>query len=534
MRIAALAAVLLSAQASEEADLVLRNGVFFRAEGVAIKGERILATRAVDRHVGPKTRVVDLQGKFVCPGFNDAHCHFASGGSALLRLNLAGLGLAEVKERVAAAVKRAGPGEWVYGRGWDHTLWPGEKYPSRRDLDSFSGDVPVVLTRIDGHVAWANSHALRLSGITRETRDPAGGEVVRGPDGEPTGILKESAAGLLRRGPAAAVGKEGSALEAALEEARRLGVTSVQTGGESIEPYVRLYEAGKLTVRVSVWGSLGGDVDRYARLRKETEGHPQVRQGCLKGFADGTLGSGTAAFFEPYADEPSKSGLPQWSPERLDAAVAAADRAGLQVAIHAIGDRGIAMTLDAYAHARKANGARDSRHRVEHVQVIRREDIARFKELGVVASVQPCHVMTDQRWAEKRVGRARCEAGGYLWKAFLDAGVPLASGTDWPVEPLDSMSNLYASVTRRMPDGRPEGGWFPAERLSIEQAIDAYTLGSAVAEFAETEKGSIEPGKWADLMVLDTNLLKAAPEEILRARVVATIFAGKVVYGRLP
>ena len=515
-----------------EADLVLRNGVIYRAEAVAIRDGKIVATKDIEKHIGPNTKVVDLKGRFVCPGFNDTHIHFAGGGASLLRLSLAGLSLAEIQAVVAEAVKKARPGEWVYGRGWDHTRWPGEKFPTRGDLDGVSGEVPVVLSRIDGHVVWANSKALALSGITKTTRNPPGGEVERD-GGEPTGILKESATGLLQRGPAAAVGKQGTALEAALEEARRVGVTSIQTGGESMEPYLALHDAGKLTVRAYVWGVLGGDLGRYADLKKKHADHPTVRQGCLKGFADGTLGSGTAAMVAPYADEPSKSGLLQWDAKRLAAAVTAADKAGLQVAIHAIGDRGIQVTLDAIEAARKANGARDARHRIEHVQIIRREDVARFKELGVTASVQPCHVTNDQRWAEKRVGRQRCDEGGYLWKSFLDAGVPLAFGTDWPVEPIDPMANLYAAVTRQQLDGTPEGGWFPKERLTIEQAIDAYTLGAAAAEFAEKEKGSIEPGKWADLVVLDTNLLKATPKEILNAKVVATIFNGRVIYGSL-
>ena len=528
-----LLAVLLSTQADEKADLVLKNGIFFRAEGLAIKGEMILAVREVEKQVGPATKVVDLKGKFVCPGFNDAHIHFASGGSSLLRLNLAGLGLEDVRARVAEAVKKAGSGEWVYGRGWDHTLWPGEKYPSRKDLDGVSADVPVALTRVDGHVVWANSKALALSGITRATENPPSGEVEK-EAGEPTGILKEGATGLLKRGKAAAVGREGSALEVALEEARRNGITSIQTGGEAIEPYERLLAEGKLTVRVSVWGVLGGNVKRYAELAKKTAGHPQIRQGALKGFADGTLGSGTAAFFEPYDDAPTTKGLPQWGQEELNRAVAAADKAGLQVAIHAIGDLGIAMTLDAFEEARKANGARDSRHRIEHVQVIRPADIRRFKDLGVIASMQPCHVTNDLRWAEKRAGRKRCEEGGYLWKTFVEAGVPLAFGTDWPVEPIDTMANLYACLTRQTLDGKPAGGWFPKERLTMGQAIEFATLGSAYAEFAEKEKGSLGPGKWADLVVLDTNLLTATPAEVLKAKVVATIFNGKVVYGSLP
>ncbi|MBI3855887.1 MAG: amidohydrolase [Planctomycetes bacterium] len=527
-----LLALALLFQADEKADLVLRNGVFFRSEAVAVRGGKILATKDVAKFVGPNTKVVDLQGKFVCPGFNDSHIHFAGGGASLLRLNLAGLSLAEIQAAVAEAVKKARPGEWVYGRGWDHTRWPGEKVPTRQDLDSVTGDVPVVLTRIDGHIVWANSKALALSGVSAASRAPPGGEIDRIGD-EPSGILRESAAGLLKRGPAAAVGKQGTALEAALEEARRLGITSIQTGGESIEPYFRMYDAGKLTVRACVWGELGGNVARYAELRTKTAEHPQVRQGCLKGFADGTLGSGTAAMFEPYADEPSKTGLLQWTPQQLNAAVIAADKAGLQVAIHAIGDRGIAMTLDAFEAARKANGARDSRHRVEHIQIIRLQDVPRFKELGVIASVQPCHATNDQRWAEKRAGRKRCEEGGYLWKTFVDAAVPLAFGTDWPVEPADPLANLYAAVTRQQLDGAPEGGWFPKERLTIEQAIDACTIGAAAAEFAEKEKGSIEPGKWADLVVLDTNLLKATPKQILAAKVVATIFNGQVVYGTL-
>jgi predicted amidohydrolase YtcJ len=519
-------------QAAEPADLVLKNGVFFRAEGVAIRGGKIVATKDLEKFVGPGTRVIDLEGRFVCPGFNDAHIHFASGGANLLRLNLAGLSLVEIQAKVAEAVKKARPGEWVYGRGWDHTRWPGEKYPTRQDLDPFSAGVPVYLTRIDGHVVWTNSKAMQVSGVGKNTPDPPGGEIER-VDDEPSGIFKESAMGVIKRGPAAAVGKQGTALEAALEEARRLGITSIQTGGESMEPYLALSEAGMLTVRACVWGELGGEVARYAAQKRMYADHPAVRQGSLKGFADGTLGSGTAAMFAPYADEPSKTGLAQWTQKGLNEAVAAADRAGLQVAIHAIGDRGIAMTLDAIEAARKVNGARDARHRIEHVQVIRPQDIARFRELGVTASVQPCHVTNDQRWAEKRVGRTRCEEGGYLWKSFLDAGVPLAFGTDWPVEPADPMANLYAAVTRQTLDGMPEGGWFPKERLTIEQAIDAYTLGAAAAEFTEREKGSIEPGKWADLVVLDTNLLKATPRQILGARVVATIFNGRIVYGEL-
>lgn len=517
---------------AEEADLVLTNGVFFRAEGVAIKGERILATRDVLRHAGPRTRVVDLKGKFVCPGFNDAHIHFANGGGGLLRLNLTGLSLPEIRAKVAEAVKKAKPGEWVFGQGWDHTLWPGEeKHPTRRDLDPHTGDVPVLLRRIDGHIVWVNSKALEVSGITRSTANPPGGEVARDSSGEATGILKEEAIGLLKPGKAARLGREGSPIEAALAEARRLGVTSIQTGGESIEPYLKLYDEGKLTVRAYVWGVLGGNVARYAELKRRYDKHPQVRQGCLKGFADGSLGSATAYFFEPYAENPSSHGLPQWTAGDLNAAVAAADQAGLQVAIHGIGDKGIAMALDAFAHARRANRARDSRHRVEHVQIIRREDIKRFKDLGVIASVEPCHVTNDQRWAEKRVGRKRCEEGGYLWRSFVEAGVELAFGTDWPVEPMSPMENLYAAVTRQKLDGTPAGGWFGRERLTIEEAIDYYTRGSAFAEFAEREKGKLEPGMWADLVVLDTNLLKATPEEILRAKVVATIFNGKPVYG---
>ncbi len=526
-------AILFLAQADEKADLVLKNGVFFRAEGVAIRGGRILATKDVERHVGPGTRVVDLQGKFVCPGFNDAHIHFGSGGASLLRLSLVGLSLRETQGKVAEACKQAGPGEWVYGRGWDHTRWAGERFPTRKDLDPFSGDVPVVLTRVDGHVIWINSKALALSGIDGDTRNPSDGEILK-EGGEPTGILQEGAMGLVKRGKAAAVGKKGSALDAALEEARRLGITSIQTGGDSFEPYLKHYAEGSLTVRVYVWGVLGADPSRWVELKAKHANHPQVRQGCLKGFADGTMGSGTALFFEPYADEPAKRGIPQWTPGDLQTAVTAADRAGLQVAIHAIGDHGIAMTLDAYEHARKANGVRDSRHRVEHVQVIRRSDIPRFKDLGLVASVEPCHLTNDQRWAEKRVGRKRCEEGGYLWKSFVDAGVPLALGTDWPVEPPDPMANLYAAVTRRTLEGVPDEGWFPRERLSIEQAIEYYTLGSAYAEFAEKEKGSLDPGKWADLVVLDTDLLRATPAEILKAKVVATIFNGRIVYGSLP
>lgn len=503
-------------------DLEIRDGRF-----AAITEPRS-AVPAVDEPV------VDLDGALVLPGFNDAHLHFSEGGAALDALTLNGLGtLDAVLARVAAAAGKAPAGAWIVGSGWDHTLWPGRPWPTRADLDRAVPGNPVVLERVDGHVAWVNSRALERARITEETPDPPGGEIVREPGSRrPTGILKEKAADLVDvEGAGRSDEEEEGAVERALAEARRLGVTSIQDGSGRIAVYDRLRQKGRLTARVTVWGQLGVDLAHFDELRKQfPAGDPWLRLGGLKGFVDGTLGSGTAALLEPYADKPESTGVLRVSEETLRAQVVAADRAGFQVLLHAIGDRAIRLGLDAFAAARQANGARDSRHRLEHVQILHPDDLPRFKELGVIASMQPCHFLTDMRWAEDRVGAERMRRGGYAWRALLDAGAPLALGTDWPVEPLDPMRGLYAAVTRQNEAGEPGGGREPQFTLTLAQALDAYTRGSAYAEFQEGVKGEIKVGALADFVVLDRDITAAPPTQILKAQVARTYVGGRLVY----
>ncbi|MCI0339626.1 MAG: amidohydrolase family protein [Planctomycetales bacterium] len=529
----------------EPADLVLRGGRIWTgdparpwATSLASAGEFLLAVgdeAAVAPHVTQKTRVIELKGAFVTPGINDAHCHVLGGGRTLLTLDLMGVrSLDEVLERVKAEAAKRPAGSVIRGRGWDHTLWPGpERWPTAADLDRVAPEHMVALTRVDGHVAWANSLALRASGIGPETRAPPGGAIERDPATRaPTGILKETAGALLRlpdeKGPSA-----DTSIVAALDHARKLGVTSLQDGYGDPEAYARLRAAGMLTARASVWLPLDGDLGKsgVARRRLPDE-DPWIRVATLKGFVDGTMGSGTAAFFEGYADNPDSAGLARLSGEKLNDLVLVADRQGWQVALHAIGDRAVAMSLDAFAAARLLNRRRDTRHRVEHAQVVRPQDIPRFAEVGAIASMQPCHVITDSRWAAKRVGRARLAAGGYAWKSFLRAGVPLAFGTDWPVEPLDPGRNLFAAVARRNTDMEPVGGWFPDEAVTAEEALRAMTAGAAYAEFQEGRKGILKAGFFADVAVWDRDLTAGPPEGLLRARATHTIVGGRVVWDR--
>jgi predicted amidohydrolase YtcJ len=390
----------------------------------------------------------------------------------------------------------------------------------------------MVLTRVCGHAVLVNSKVLEIAGITAKTPDPPSGEI--GHDrttGEPNGILKEAAVNLVSQYlPSPSEDSINRAIERALETARQFGLTTVQDYSESEAwgVYKKLLQDDRLTCRLALWVPLEGGLAKYKKLRDEYRGS-MLRFGLLKVFLDGSMGSRTAAFFAPYADDSTTAGLLQMTPERLDESVLLADKNGFQVALHAIGDKAVRMGLDACGLARKINGVRESRHRLEHVQVLSRDDIPRFKSLGVVASMQPSHCIFDMPWAEARLGPVRCRTA-YAWKSLLDAGARLAFGSDWPVAPLNPLIGIYAAVSRCDTTGSPAGGWNPQERLTITEAIEAYTLGSAYAELMEHEKGSIEQGKLADLIVLDRNLLRAAPSEILRSRVLYTILGGKIVY----
>jgi predicted amidohydrolase YtcJ len=557
-----------SAQSRTRVGLVLVNGKVFTgdargsvAQAVAVGGGRVVAvgtTREIDARYAAARRV-DLKGRLVTAGFNDAHLHFVNGGLALFRVDLNGAAtLAEAKRRVAAKARELPEGAWVLGRGWDHTLWGGQ-WPAKEALDEAAPRNPVFVQRVDGHTSWANSLALSKAGVTRETRDPEGGEVVRDARGEPTGILKETAGALVARVvPAPAREEKLRAVERALEEARRYGITSVSdsiSGYDSLEIYQELLTRDRLTVRVSEWLNFQDSVETLKRQRAEFGalklGPSRVRIGAVKGYVDGTLGSRTAAMLAPFEDDPHNSGIPRMTQEELTRKVVALDAAGFQITLHAIGDRANRMALDAYAAAKKAqvyeltHGAHVStsdsaavgivetfsRHRVEHAQVVAPADFARFRDLGVIASMQPSHAISDKRWAQARLGEYRV-LGAYSWHTFMSHGVHVPFGTDWPIEPISPYLGLYAAVTRQSTAGDPAGGWWPEERISIEDAIRNYTAEGAYATFEESTKGVIAAGMLADLVVHSKDLLTISPAEILNTQPDMTVFDGRVVYER--
>jgi predicted amidohydrolase YtcJ len=536
------------------ADLVLLGGRVFLADSagtvaqaVAIREGRVVAvgTREEVRPlVGPDTEVMELEGRLVTPGFNDSHIHFASGGASLLAVNLLGTtSLAEIERRVAEAATRAQPGEWIVGRGWDHTRLPASElgpggWPTKEALDRAAPRNPVLLSRVDGHTSWANSQALRIAGVNRSTANPAGGEVVRDPrTGEATGILKESAETLVARFvPEPTPGQVRRAVAAAMELAARTGVTSVQTSatGTDVQVYRALRDADSLSVRVYAWHPLEQGVIRAFAGLGIGAGHGDewLRVGMLKGYTDGTLGSRTAYMLEPFHDDPSTRGLAQYRAGELDSLVTAADAAGLQVILHAIGDAANRQALDAFERAARVNGPRARRHRVEHAQVLDRDDIARFRRLGVIASMQPTHATSDMRWVETRIGRERMVEGAYVWRALLDAGATVVFGTDFPVEPMPPVEGIYSAVTRqsREEPGTPPGGWLPEQKLTREEAIRLYTAAPAFGEWQEARKGTLRPGMLADLVVWDRDLLTVPEQEILKAEPTLTVVGGRVVY----
>ena len=549
MRVLALLCVSLMAAvpsraADPHADLVLRGGRVFVGKGqapataIAVKGDRVMAAgadAAVAPLIGPGTRVVELRGRLVVPGFNDAHVHFLSGGFGLLSVDLRDAkDEAEFARRIGEHAKTLPKGTWIQEGNWDHETWPSKVLPTRQIIDSLTPDHPVFVQRLDGHMALANSLALRLAGISHETRDPEGGTLVRDPWGQPTGILKDNAQELISRAiPEPSREMTLRAARAALAEAARRGVTTIQDNSsvDALPTYQELRAKGELTARMYVWRYASALEPLVKAGARTGLGDDWIRLGALKILSDGSMGSGTAAFFEPYSDDPKTSGLLLHPVPELERMIRDADAAGFQLAVHAIGDRANALVLDAFEKAAQANGPRDRRFRIEHAQVVRKPDLARFKALGVVASIQPSHCIDDMRWAEKRIGAARCR-NAYNVRSFTAAGVPVAFGTDWFVEPLDPRLGLYAAVTRELPGGGPPGGWFPEEKITLEEAIDLYTRGSAYAEFAEKDKGTLEPGMLADLVVFAADLFQLAPRDILTTPVDLTLVGGRVVFER--
>jgi predicted amidohydrolase YtcJ len=535
------------AQQPSFADLVIVHGHVWtvdpensRAEAVAVHDDRIVAVgsdREIAKWIGPATKRIDAQGKSVLPGFIDAHVHFSSGGGEVSSVQLRDANTPqEFARRIGEQAAKLPAGEWMLGGTWDHERWGGTPLPSHDWVDSLTPDTPVFVSRYDGHMAMANALALRLAGITRDTTDPPGGTIVREKDGNPTGLLKDAAMNLIYGViPPPSEEQLLRMIHAAMDEARRFGVTSIHdiSSTEDVRAYQTLAARGELTLRIYCMTPLPQwQAPATAGIRAGF-GNAWIHLGALKGFADGSLGSTTALFEKPYDDAPETSGLPNemMLPEGNMLKMAlGADKAGLQLAVHAIGDKANRIMLDVYAEVAKQNGARsDRRWRIEHAQHLRPEDFARFGQLGVIASVQPYHAIDDGRWAEKRIGHERAKTT-YAFRTFLDHDVRLAFGSDWTVAPLNPMLGLYAAVTRATLDGKNPGGWFPGQKLTLEEAIQAYAMGSAFAEFREKEKGSLTPGKLADVVVLDSDLFAIAPEKIKDAAVRYTIVGGKVVY----
>jgi predicted amidohydrolase YtcJ len=555
--------------AQGRADLVLTNALIETmdpahewAGAVAIRGESIVAVSYIapgsadaqkassadapdiKPWLGPKTRNINMRGAFAMPGFNDAHVHIGQSALTKLAIDFTGVqSLTEFQQRIRAAIKGRAPGEWVTGFGWDQTLWPGRRDPTRADLDAVSTAYPMFFARVDGHVAVANSLALRLAGVTQITAQPAGGHIVRDAQtNEPTGLLQEDAGMNLVfakiAAPSSADRRRG--IELVLADAARNGITSLQDNSyleittdvaftkENFLIYQQLRKEGKLTARITEWLDFTLPVATLEAQRSEWGStDPWLKTGALKAFMDGSLGSRTAAMLAAYSDAPGNTGLLRMDPATLAPMAIERDRAGFQLAFHAIGDRANRVALDTFAAVVAANGPRDRRDRVEHAQVVAPEDFARFGQLNIVASMQPSHLLDDERWASDRLGPERSR-GAYAWRTMQQNGVHLAFGTDHPVEPLNPLRGIYACVTRELPQG--SASWQPQEKLPMNDCLRAYTAGSAYAEFEEKRKGTIAPGMFADLVAYSANLNQIPPRDLLTTKVRMTVVGGRIIY----
>jgi predicted amidohydrolase YtcJ len=510
------------------------------AEAVAVLGNKIVAvgtSAEVRKLVGAHTRVIDARGVLVLPGFNDSHVHFSDGGHNLSSVQLRDASSPEeFAQRIGEFAAKTPKGRWITGGDWDHERWTPASLPTKELIDRLTPDHPVFVNRLDGHMALANSLALKLAGVTKETPDPPGGLIVRDhKTGEPTGILKDAAQSFVfAKMPDQSWEERLDYARAATNHAASVGVTSVQdmSAGTDVGVYQYLASVGELKTRVYAVSPLP-DWERLGRVGVRARfGSDLIRIGGLKGFADGSLGSTTALFFAPYNDAPNTSGLPNAEmipPEKMYQQILAADRAGLQVMIHAIGDRANDAILSFYERLIKEDGERDRRYRIEHAQHLRAQDIARFGRAHVIASMQPYHCIDDGRWAEKRIGHERARTT-YAFRSLLDSGATLAFGTDWSVAPLNPLLGIYAAATRRTLDGKNPNGWIPEQKITVAEAVRAYTIGSAFAEFTEDVKGTLAPGKLADLVIIDRDIFKIDPVEIEKAKVTTTIMDGRIVY----
>ena len=547
------------------ADLILTNAHIetmddadhAAASAVAIRGEKIVAVSygtspggaaspEIQKWKGPNTRILDLHGQFVMPGFNDAHLHLASAAYIQLHVNAEGSkSLAEFQQRIRDRLQDYQPGEWIVVDGWDHTLWTVKKFPTRQDLDAVSTKNPIIASRIDGHVAVVNSLALRMSDLTAKTPDPPGGRIERDPKtSEPTGMLDEDAAMNLvsKLVPDYSQAQRSAAFEKLFNYIPQFGVTSVQDnsvivakdsdnfGWENFLVYRELQRAGKLNVRITEWLPFEVDFARLQQMRRDGGStDPWLKTGSLKEVLDGSLGARTAAMLAPYSDDPNATGIMRIPSDQLKAFAIERDRDGFQLAFHAIGDRANHIALDTFAAVIAANGERDRRDRVEHAQIVAPDDFAQFASMNIIASMQPAHLLTDQRWATDRIGPRRI-LGAYAWRSMERAGVHLAFGTDFPVEAINPLRGIYSCVTRELPQGGPGHGWQPEEKLNMHDCLSDYTVGSAYAEFEEKTKGKIAVGMLADFVVFPEDLNKIPPQQLLTLPVTMTIAGGRIVY----
>jgi len=536
----------LWAQSQPAADLVIRNAKIWtvdkshpNAQAVAVLGDRIVAVGSNDDvkvWQGARTKVIDAAGKLLLPGFNDSHVHFVDGGLALdsVQLNDA-TSAQEFTRRITERAKLTPKGEWITGGDWDETKWNPARMPTKELIDPATPDTPVFVSRYDGHMALANSLTLRLAGITAQTPDPPGGVIVHDAQGNPTGALKDAAMDYVYKiAPPLSHDRRVKAVKRALAHAASLGVTSVQHMNPEyadIAVYDELLQGGELTARIYAAPLITAVDDQVKIGIRHAFGGPFLRIGALKAYADGSLGSGTAYFFEPFSNQPDNHGLlsDEMHPVSLmQDRMLRADAAGLQICTHAIGDQGISIILDLYSAIVKAHGETDRRFRIEHAQHMAAKDFDRFAQLRVIASMQPYHAIDDGRWAEERIGHERASRT-YAFRTFVEHGVRLAFGTDWNVAPLNPMLGVYAAVTRATLDGKNPGGWFPEQKLTVAEAIEAYTMGSAFAEFQENEKGSITPGKLADMVLLSDDIFTIDPAKIREVTTLTTIVGGKMV-----
>ncbi|MEN3039138.1 MAG: amidohydrolase [Candidatus Kryptonium sp.] len=526
-----------------KADLIFINGKIWTvdkakpiAQAVAVLGDKIIAVGSnseIKKYSGKNTQVIDLKGRLMLPGFIDGHTHFVYGGLQLMSVDLR---TARTPEEFAQKIKEyaeKNPGRWITGGDWDHELWGGE-LPRKEWIDKYTQNTPVFVTRYDGHMGLANSLALKLAGITKETPDPPGGLIVRDENGEPTGILKDEAMSLVTKIiPEPTQEERIKAIKLALEEAKKLGLTGIHDIGtvEDFKAYQELYKRGELTIRVFLRLPIS-EWENLAKVGVQVPfGNEYIRIGSLKAFADGSLGSMTALFFEPYDENPNTRGLATdiVIDGRLEKWAKEADKAKLQLSIHAIGDSANSLVLSLFEKIIKENPAWDRRFRIEHAQHIHPKDFVRFRDLNVIASMQPYHAIDDGRWAEKRIGKERCKTS-YAFRTFLDNGVKVCFGSDWNVAPLSPILGIYAAVARQTLDGKNPQGWFPEQKISVEEAVECYTINNAYAEFAENEKGSITVGKFADLVVLSENIFGISPERIKDVRILMTVLGGKIIY----